>query len=64
MYKTKAGEMFDWIAYKELGSERYLPELLAANADKLNKYKFTVGEELEIPAIDKPKPKLPPWRKQ
>jgi len=61
--KTKAGEMFDWLAYRELGSEKYLPELMNANKDSQRVYIFSAGVELTLPEVQKKARRLPPWKK-
>lgn len=62
MYQTKSGDMYDLIAYKELGSCEYTEKLLNVNRAKLRTLKFKAGEKLNIPDISQDKiSKLPPW---
>ena len=66
MYVTKSGDTWDWISYRELGSEKYSAELMDANRDKLEYLIFPAGVELVIPDIEEKKKAttLPPWRKK
>ena len=62
-YKTISGDMFDLIAYKEYGNCNYVGELFKANERKLANLKFSAGEEIEVPEVDKKTHlKLPPWK--
>ena len=64
MYQTKSGEMYDLIAYKELGSCEYTEKLLNVNRTKLRTLKFNAGEKLNIPDITQDKiSRVPPWLK-
>ena len=64
MYQTKSGEMFDLIAFRELGSCDYTERLLNVNRTKLRTLKFKAGEKLNIPDVKQEKiSKLPPWLK-
>lgn len=63
-YKTKSGEMWDEIAKRELGAEKYLVELVRANRQHINTFIFSAGVELELPVIEeKSALTLPPWRR-
>ena len=66
-YITKLGDMWDEIAYNELGSESFIVELMAANLDYANIVIFDSGTELVIPDVETPQQtgidsSLPPWR--
>ena len=50
-YRCSAGEMFDLIALVIYGSEKYTPDLLAANPEYCMKQVFEGGEVLEIPYV-------------
>lgn len=50
-YKTRAGDTFDSVAFKEYGTSKYLPELLKANPQHLNTFIFGAGVELILPEI-------------
>ena len=64
MYQTKSGDMYDLIAYKELGSCEYTEKILNVNRSKLRTLKFKAGEKLNIPDISQDKiSKLSPWLK-
>lgn len=63
-YTTKSGDMFDSIAYKQLGDCRYTEKLINANRDKLENFIFSAGEILNLPDISKEQvSELPPWRR-
>lgn len=64
-YITKSGDMWDLIAYEQLGSSRYTGELLDANRDKLEHFIFSAGVKLKIPDTDTAvnRSLLPPWRR-
>ena len=64
-YVTKQGDMFDNIAYEQLGSCKYVEALINANRQYVDVYIFDSGVELilhDIEAENKAK-KLPPWRR-
>lgn len=63
-YKTISGDMWDVIAKRELGSERYTSKLMEANPDYLDIVIFPAGVKLTIPDMDLRKPSiLPPWKR-
>lgn len=63
-YTTIQGDMWDSIAFKTLGNERYMNELIQANVDYLGTVVFSGGVILRIPKIDrKPTINLPPWKR-
>ncbi len=62
MYKTIAGDSWDLIAFKVLGSEKYAPDLINANPDYVQTFIFKAGEELNIPEIETPKQSVLPWK--
>ena len=63
-YITKAGDIFDMIAYRELGSCKYVTALMNANRQFLSTLIFPAGVELTLPEIEPEEKtaKLPPWR--
>lgn len=64
MYVTKSGDMFDLVAYRQLGSCDYTEKLLNVNRTKLRTLKFKAGEKLNLPDVSQDKiSKLPPWLK-
>ena len=64
MYVTKSGDMFDLVAFRQLGSCDYTEKLLNVNRTKLRTLKFKAGEKLNLPDISQDKiSKLPPWLK-
>lgn len=63
-YTTKSGDMFDLVAFRELGDCKYTEKLIDANRDKITNFIFSAGEVLNIPDISSDKvDALPPWRK-
>ena len=63
-YKTIAGDMWDFIAYKTLGSEKFTELLINANRQYLGTFIFRAGIELIIPEIEEETAvDLPPWRR-
>ena len=60
-YKTIAGDSFDFIAKKVLGSEKYTPELIKANPEHVQTFVFDAGIELTIPEITVTKERILPW---
>ncbi len=63
-YTTVSGDIWDNIALKEMGGERYTSALMEANPEYLDTVIFSAGTVLTIPDIDTPIPKtLAPWKK-
>lgn len=64
-YTTKAGEMWDDIAYRQLGSCRFTEALINANRKYVETFVFKSGVELILPDVEEEVkvPKLPAWRK-
>ena len=64
-YTTCAGDMWDWISYKTLGSCKYVDALINANRNYIDYFIFPAGIELVIPdVLPEVKPvKLPPWKR-
>lgn len=64
IYRTSLGDEWDFIAKKQLGSEKYATRLMEANEQYRNILVFPSGLELLIPDIETPIPvMLPPWKK-
>lgn len=64
-YTTKSGDMWDLIAYNELGSCDYVTQLINANRKYANVAIFSAGVVLNLPTIDESKlaKNLPPWKR-
>lgn len=63
-YKTISGDTWDLIAYKILGSEVYMEELLNANQEYKDFIVFPANINLTVPEIIVPTVStLPPWRR-
>ena len=62
-YTTMQGDMWDGIAYKQMGDTDYADRLMAANRAYLNTYIFPAGAELVIPEVEAPvNTQAPPWK--
>lgn len=63
-YTTKQGDMWDTIAFNELGSTSYTDSLMNLNIGYINYLIFPAGVELRLPDIQsKASSTLPPWKK-
>lgn len=63
-YLTKAGQMWDEVAFEIFGDCKYTADLMKANPDLLCWFIFPAGIELKLPEIEKPTAKnnlLPAW---
>lgn len=64
-YTTKQGEMWDYVAWKVLGSSDYVEALINANREHAATFIFPAGVELVIPDIaeEQKVSSLPPWKR-
>lgn len=65
IYTTKAGDMWDEIAFKVYGSCSYTSKLIKANPDYAKTYLFQAGVVLSVPELDSAdvdSSYVPPWR--
>jgi phage tail protein X len=63
-YTTVQGDMWDMIAYKQLGSTSYTDRLMTLNSKYIDTYIFPAGVVLTLPDIQADEPtSLPPWKK-
>ncbi|MCI8849788.1 MAG: phage tail protein [Oscillibacter sp.] len=63
-YTTVQGDMWDSIAYKQLGSTSYTDKLLNANLQYRDIYIFPAGILLILPEIRQgAESSLPPWKR-
>ncbi|MDR2360498.1 MAG: phage tail protein [Oscillospiraceae bacterium] len=63
-YKTKLGDMWDKIAYEQMGSTEYTDILMNSNAAYSNVYIFSSDIELTIPEVAEPiVGGAPPWKR-
>lgn len=64
-YTTVSGDMWDQIAYDQLGDEAYRSKLMELNPEHVETYVFSAGIVLRLP---EPEPEtgigLPPWKAQ
>lgn len=63
-YSTISGDMWDSIAYEQMGSSFYADKLMKANTQYLNHYIFPAGIELVIPAVEEETVEdMPVWKR-
>ena len=63
-YTTVQGDRWDSVAYKQLGSCAYAPNLMAANPQHLGYLVFPAGIVLTLPETEtQTSSTLPPWKK-
>jgi phage tail protein X len=64
-YTTVQGDMWDLIAYKVLGSESYMAELIDANPAHRETVIFPANVQLVIPDVNTTQTPsaLPPWKR-
>lgn len=63
-YTTIQGDMWDKIAYEQMGSILYTDKLVKANIRHAAIIIFPAGVALTIPAVeDEPDMQLPPWQR-
>ena len=63
-YRTVDGDMWDSIAYRQLGSCDYTNRLMRLNQSYIGLFIFPAGIELVLPEIkSNPVNPLPPWKK-
>lgn len=64
IYTTIAGDMWDMIAYRVYGDERYMAQLMEANPDVADVVVFGGGVDLVVPDVAvTASAALPPWRR-
>lgn len=62
-YTTTQGDMWDSIAFQQMGSVDYTDQLMNANQQYLEYYTFPAGIALTIPdAVESVSSSLPPWK--
>lgn len=64
-YVTKAGDQWDYIAWKVLGSCNYTEALINSNRNYIDTVIFPAGVELVIPDIEQEQKVAtrPPWKR-
>ena len=64
-YTTRGGDIWDDIAYRMLGSCKYVSALMDANRAYIHTTIFSPGVVLKLPKITKKTSisSLPPWRR-
>lgn len=64
-YTTVQGDMWDAIAYRQLGSVAYTDRLMNLNLQYRMYYTFPAGIVLTLPEPEKKVPaELPPWKRR
>lgn len=66
IYVTTQGDTWDLIAFKQLGSEYYMTDLIEANPAHRETVIFTANAQLLIPDVDlsQTPDNLPPWKRE
>ena len=64
-YTTAQGDMWDKIAYSQLGAVRHTDTLIMANLEHRDVYIFSAGIVLNIPDVKgtEASDSLPPWKR-
>lgn len=62
VYITSSGDMWDKIAYEQMGSEDYMSELIQYNYHLIDYVIFPAGIEINIPEVDDTQTEIPSWR--
>lgn len=64
-YITRQGDVWDAIAYRVYGSEKYMGFLMRHNFRHLDVFIFGPGTELQTPELpaEEQTARLPPWRR-
>ena len=63
-YTTISGDMWDKIAYEQMGSVLHTDRLIRANAEYAELFVFPAGVVLTIPEVeDEVNMELPPWKR-
>lgn len=63
-YTTAQGDMWDSIAYRQMGSTRHTDKLMSANLQYLEYYRFPAGIVLNVPEVPEDvSSTLPPWKR-
>lgn len=64
-YTTVQGDMWDSIAYSQMGDAKYADLLMRANIEYRQTYIFTSGIKLNIPDVNNvvSSDDLPPWKR-
>ena len=63
-YTTKQGDMWDGIAYSQLGSTAHTSALMLANRKHLGIFLFPAGIVLQLPEVENSSTPIssPPWK--
>lgn len=63
-YTTISGDMWDGIAYKQMGNEKYMDILIKNNLKYRHVVVFSAGVALNIPEVqEEVSMQLPPWKR-
>lgn len=61
-YITVSGDMWDKIAFEQMGSESYMSELIQSNYHLIDYVVFPAGIEIKIPEVSDVQEEMPAWR--
>lgn len=62
VYVTSSGDMWDKIAYEQMGSEGFMNQLIEQNPELIDIVVFPAGIEVVVPEVDDTQTEMPPWR--
>ena len=62
IYITSQGDMWDKIAFEQMGSEDYMGDLIQCNYHLIDYVIFPSGVQVAIPEIDDTHMEIPSWR--
>ncbi len=62
IYITSQGDMWDKIAFEQMGSEDYMGDLIQCNYHLIDYVIFPSGVQVAIPEIDDTQMEIPSWR--
>lgn len=62
IYITSQGDMWDKIAFEQMGSEDYMGDLIQCNYHLIDYVMFPTGIEVVIPELDDTQIEIPSWK--
>ena len=62
IYITSQGDMWDKIAFEQMGSEDYMGDLFQCNYHLIDYVMFPTGIEVVIPELDDTQIEIPSWK--
>ena len=64
VYITSEGDMWDKIAFEQIGSEDYMGDLIQCNYHLIDYVIFPSGVQVAIPEIDDTQMEIPAWKEE